>query len=1146
MRKTNRIILMAVLTAVIIAFIGISYSQNRGVLEVFGKLEKDNKALTDGEIKIYLDGVVTEVINTNLLGRFEFYLQYDKDYIVEFSGPGLITKKIAFNTKLPERASRRTYREFTFVLDLFTHVDKVDLSFFEDELVKIEYNQNSGDFSFAEQETAARLETANSLKREVETYLRKKQNYDRLIQQADNQFNNQEYSTSRESYVAASAIFPDEQYPIDRINQLNDLLAQKDARDRQINDIIAEADKLLEENKFEEAQEKYLEAMQLSPGDESIQAKINNARNKQTQYRQLSGNYNELITKADEAYNSSLYRTALGFYKQATEIKPDEEYPKKRIDELNTILAELREKERLYNEAIEKADNYYRVLDYENALEFYQEALSYKPDEKHPRERVETINKYLLTVQQREEQYNSFIEQGETAFDKKEYESALEAFRQASGLKPTETYPKERIAEIDRLIRELADKQRRYDRAIEAGDAAFNENNYNNALSSFRTASEIFPDEEYPREMQNKINNILMNRAELNARYNEFIQLADAAFEKDELNEARSNYQEALNLKSNERYPAQRINEINQILNSREIDEKYNIAIQNADNNFNNENYNDALASYNEAIRLKPNEAYPRQRINEINDILEKLGSIEEQYANTIEFADKAFENKEYSSARDSYQRALELKPNEVYPKDKISQIDRILADLDTEEKYNKAVNDGDIAFNSENYNQAISKYREALSIRPGESYPAGKIAEAERMLSNQQEIERKYNEAITQGDNAFNQKSYESAIGFYQTASDLKPSEQYPKSRISEINSILAQRKSVDEQYNTLIEEAQQAFNENNYNRAISLYENAIELKPNEAFPKEQIEMINNLIAEQNRINEEYREAISNADKLFLNRAYQRAKGLYEAASELKPDEAYPKGRIAEIDRILARLLGVEQTYKDAISDGDKYFRLENYIRARDSYRRALEIKPNEKYPKDKLAEIERIISSQVGESASYNAAIEEADRYFTQRQFFQARDSYQEALSIRSNEDYPQKRIIEINELLAMSSEMNAFYNRGFMDVSNVREVIKNNNEKRYYFVPFDRRRTGSYLMVKAENLSNKNIRLFVNYGKDQSRHGGFTVTIGGDTGVQDLKIDISNQRRWISDKGNWISIYPQGGDMEILQIQIYFGPQ
>ncbi|MFO8067616.1 MAG: hypothetical protein R6U11_08550, partial [Bacteroidales bacterium] len=166
MRKTNRIILMAVLTAVIIAFIGISYSQNRGVLEVFGKLEKDNKALTDGEIKIYLDGVVTEVINTNLLGRFEFYLQYDKDYIVEFSGPGLITKKIAFNTKLPERASRRTYREFTFVLDLFTHVDKVDLSFFEDELVKIEYNQNSGDFSFAEQETAARLETANSLKRE--------------------------------------------------------------------------------------------------------------------------------------------------------------------------------------------------------------------------------------------------------------------------------------------------------------------------------------------------------------------------------------------------------------------------------------------------------------------------------------------------------------------------------------------------------------------------------------------------------------------------------------------------------------------------------------------------------------------------------------------------------------------------------------------------------------------------------------------------------------------------------------------------------------------------------------------------------------------------------------------------------------------
>lgn len=1146
MKKTKLIVIYSVALLTIFALIGIGYSQNRGVLEVYGRLEKNNSAMTDGEIKIILDGVVTEVVNTNILGRFEFYLQYDKNYIVEFSGPGLITKRLSFDTSLPERASRRTYREFNFVLDLFTFVEQVDLSFFDEELVKIEYNIENGEFSFSEQETLARLEKATQLKREVEDFLRKKQNYDKLISQADNQYNNEDYKTSRESYISASAIFPEEEYPIERINHLNELLAKKDAKDKKIRDIIEEAESLLAENKFDEAQAKFLEAMQLDPGNTNLQARINNVKQKQTQYKQLSGDYSALITKADEAYNSSLHRTSLDLYKQALALKPNEEYPKKRIDELNGIIAELREKERLYNEAIEKADNFYRVLDYENALDLYKEALSYKPDEKHPRDRVDAINRHMLNVQQREEQYKKFIAEGDNAFNQKDYPVAIEAFRQASGLKPAEVYPKERIALAEKLMRELEDKQWKYKMAIEAGDNAFSEKKYSDALSSFRTASNIMPDEEYPREMLNKINGILMNRAEIEAKYKEFIQKADQAFENDKLTDSKEFYQEAINLKSNERYPAQRIEEINEILKKREIDANYAEAIRNADAKFEAPEYNEALTFYKEASQLKPTEAYPRQKISEINSILGNLKENEEQYANTIAFADKAFDNKEYSSARDSYQRALGYKPNEAYPKDKIDQIDQILADLGKEENYSKAIRAGDNAFAEASYNQAITNYREALTIRPSEPYPQGKIDEAERLLAELQNLEEQYNTAITQGDDSFSQNSLSNAIDYYQTAQRLKPNEDYPKNKIREINLLLSQQKSLDEQYNSLNDEAQLAFNDNNYEGAIGLYENALELKPGEAFPKEQIEMIQKLIVEQNRINEEYKQAIADADRLFLSRAYQKARDFYETATELKPDESYPQGRLTEIDRILLRQKGVEQAYKEAVRDGDKFFKLESYIKSRDFFRRAREIKPTEKYPKDKLAEIERILSSKVGESASYNAAIETGDKYFTQRQFFQSRDAYQEALSIRPNEDYPQKRIIEINKLIAKSAEMNEFYSRGFMDVSNVREELTNNSEKKYYFVPFDRRRTGSYLLVKGENLSEKPLRLFVNYGKDNSRYGGFTVSIGEDKGVQELKIDISSQRRWISDECNWISIYPQGGDLDVLQVQIYFGSE
>ncbi|MBS4012919.1 MAG: hypothetical protein KGZ97_04055 [Bacteroidetes bacterium] len=1143
MKKIIVKLIPAFLTIVLLLLANAAISQPRGVLEVLGGVERDNKPLTKASIKIFIDGAVAESHTPNVLGRFEFYLQYDKVYIVEFTGPDLIKKRIVFDTKLPDRASRRTYREFLFTVDLFQYVTAIDLSFFDEELVRIEYNESKGEFAYAESETQARLRRAAELKRLVEEYLNKKKHYDRLILQADNQFNAEELRAARESYIAASAIFPDEPYPPERIKIIDDLLARRDSRERKIRDLMIAAEKLIEEGKFDEAEALMDEALVVDPGARS---QIDFLKQRTIQYKQLTGNYNALIAEADKAFDGSLWRRALDIYKQALEIRPTEEHPLKRVDEINRILTEFWENERKYNAAIEKADNFYRVLDYQNALTFYKEAVTYKPDEKHPRDRIDTINRHLFSVQQQEEQYNKFIAEGEKQFNEKDYAKSLESFRQASGLKPSEQYPKDKIDLITRLIRELADAKRRYDRAIEEGDNAFKVNRYANALVSYRTASEILPDEEYPREMLAKINQLLMDKAEIDAKYKEYIDKGDRAFQMKEYAVAKTNYQEALSLKSAERYPAQKIAEIDDILAKLDVNQRYEAAIKDADQRFNQKEYNDALPYYQEAARIKPLEAYPRNRINEINDILKRLQDVDNQYNNTIAFADRAFENREYSKAKESYQRALGLKPNEAYPKDKISQIDQIMGDLAKEESYSKAIRDGDNAFNSGNFQQAITKYKEALAIRPNEPYPSGKISECERLIKEGQELERKYTEAIAQGDRNFNNKSWAAAKNFYQTALELKPSESYPKSRIDEINILLAQQMSVDTQYQSILTEAGDAFTNNAYARAITLYESALQLKPEERFPKEQIEMINALIAEQRRIENDYKEAIANADKFFLSRAYERAREFYVTASELKPSEEYPKNRIVEVDRILARQKGVEQTYKDAIAEADKLFNQKNYIRSRDAYRRALEVKPGGAYPRNRITEIERILSSQSGESANYAAAIELGDRYLRERQLYRARDAYQEALSMRPSEAYPQRKIIEINELIAKSTDMEAFYNRGFMDVSNVREVIANNVEKRYYFVPFERRRTGSYLMAKGENLSGKNLRLFINYGKDQTKYGGFAVSIGGDSGVQELRIEISSQRRWVSDDCNWISIYPQGGDLEILQVQIYFGTQ
>jgi len=174
------------------------------------------------------------------------------------------------------------------------------------------------------------------------------------------------------------------------------------------------------------------------------------------------------------------------------------------------------------------------------------------------------------------------------------------------------------------------------------------------------------------------------------------------------------------------------------------------------------------------------------------------------------------------------------------------------------------------------------------------------------------------------------------------------------------------------------------------------------------------------------------------------------------------------------------------------------------------------------------------------------YNKTLKEANNYFSQKQYYASRDAYQLALSYQPGDQYCEEKIREINSIFAKSKEMENFYRQGFFDVSNVREKIVNNGEKKYFFVPFDKRRTGSYLLMQADNVEGKPLRLYVNYGNDNNKNGGFSIVLDSKQGVSDVLIDISSQNRWITEDNNWVSIYPLGGEIDVHNIKVFFGDQ
>ena len=83
------------------------------------------------------------------------------------------------------------------------------------------------------------------------------------------------------------------------------------------------------------------------------------------------------------------------------------------------------------------------------------------------------------------------------------------------------------------------------------------------------------------------------------------------------------------------------------------------------------------------------------------------------------------------------------------------------------------------------------------MKIKPEEDYPAGKISEidsiilAQKEKKKQERLDRQYKQEIKKADELFGKKAYYDATVHYKKALQYKPEEVYPKKRIKRIKEI-------------------------------------------------------------------------------------------------------------------------------------------------------------------------------------------------------------------------------------------------------------------------------------------------------------------------------------------------------------------
>ncbi len=991
-------------------FLQVSAQRSNG-LAVEGTVTVQEGVVDGAIIQMYRDGRRLDNYGIGLDGTYKVELNYNHEFVLIFSCPGNFPQKIVVDTKVPRQVlqANPVFPPFPVNIRLFTEIPGIERTFSENTVMKLYYSERVDNFISDLYYNDAQIKhlidqailQSQLISREADylagltkaelAELRKE--YDQLIKEAENEYRKEEFLKALDGYQAASKVFPKEQYPKDRIAEINDLLGllmvadeMQQALAERLNELIKQADELFVAKKYQEARNAYSRALSVDTNNLHARQRLDEIAQilKQQQSEQ---EYAGLIKKADNSFRELLYVDAQNTYREALQLKENEPYPKQRIEEIDKILAQQAQNaERLksYEQAIFQAEVNFEKQMYEKSISFYESALNHKPGDEVATRRIQEIRDLMNDLANRS-MYDKLIKSADRSFQKKQYPEALTEYEQAADLLPKEEYPQNQINRINSIIAEearlaaeaeaaeqarlaalQAEKDSQYASAVSRGDSLFTLTDYDNSRSAYESALKIKPEEAYPQQRIDEIKNILAQLLSARQAYDAAIARADRDFGREAFAEAKSGYTEAQQAKPDEAYPAEQIAKIDSIVEARarlaaeaeaaeqarlaalqaEKDSQYASAVSRGDSLFTLTDYDNSRGAYESALKIKPEEAYPQQRIDEINRILDEQDRINREYQNAILLADQQFNGKEYGNSRINYEKASEIKPSETYPKTQIAEIERLLALQELDENYREIILAADVYFKEESWDNAKSEYEKALEIKPEENYPKSQLVKIENLIRQQQErvlaeqraaedmerrraeiekrqqqmserqemseasLDQLYGEYVQLADGFFDNKRYNVSRAWYYKAWDVKPQETYPPQRIDEINRLvtgllLNQR---DRDYQGFVDLADSTFRNNQLAVARGWYNRALTIKPEETYPKEQLQTISALIEEQlaARSGEQFDALKQNAAKAMENKSYTVARFWYKKALSLRPNDREVQEGLSKIEEAL------------------------------------------------------------------------------------------------------------------------------------------------------------------------------------------------------------------------------------------------
>ncbi len=117
-------------------------------LIIYGKMKIKKGELKGSRIRMMEDGQLVNSYSPENSGKFEINMKYSKNYILEFVKNGYVTKRLSFNTDVPDKLKNEVLGPIDFTIELFPQAEGYESIVFKNPVGKIEYFRNIRNFSY--------------------------------------------------------------------------------------------------------------------------------------------------------------------------------------------------------------------------------------------------------------------------------------------------------------------------------------------------------------------------------------------------------------------------------------------------------------------------------------------------------------------------------------------------------------------------------------------------------------------------------------------------------------------------------------------------------------------------------------------------------------------------------------------------------------------------------------------------------------------------------------------------------------------------------------------------------------------------------------------------------------------------------------